>query len=393
MTSRRSFLKKIGAGAALTPAILSTATAFTPMQEKAKSIRIGIIGAENSHTVGYGKMFNVDKKFPGVEVKYVWGETEAFAKTAMEKGGIPAMVKDPKEMMGKIDALIVDHRHAKYHLEAATPFVKAGVPTFIDKPFCYRVEEGKKFLEIARKAGTPVSSYSGLAHSANTFAIKERVKSMGDINQVVSIGPVDINSQWGGVFFYGVHLVEPLMYIFGEDIVRARVTRTGDKAVGNLAFANGMLATLIFTQAYKFEMYAETKKEIVPLTVDHEEAEPGRAYTDMVEMFRSIRYDRPDTLESLQQKVAALTSEFTSDEQNIWWCLFGAQRRTIWSSLAADVMTGVNGFHAVSRNLEIFNEGMTNFVTQREDRRCPFVYALLLSDSSVHFKPAETRRP
>ena len=42
-------------------------------------------------------------------------------------------------MLGKIDALIVDHRHAKFHLEAATPFVKAGIPTFVDKPFCYRV--------------------------------------------------------------------------------------------------------------------------------------------------------------------------------------------------------------------------------------------------------------
>ena len=58
-------------------------------------------------------------------------------------------------MLGKIDALIVDHRHAKYHLEAATPFVKAGIPTFIDKPFCYRVEEGRKFLAMAHKLGNP----------------------------------------------------------------------------------------------------------------------------------------------------------------------------------------------------------------------------------------------
>jgi hypothetical protein len=51
-----------------------------------KNIRIGIIGAENSHTIGFGKMFNTDKKFPGMEVKYVWGETDEFARNAMEKG-------------------------------------------------------------------------------------------------------------------------------------------------------------------------------------------------------------------------------------------------------------------------------------------------------------------
>ena len=126
-----------------TPGVL--ASPISTVEEDVTPVRIGIIGAENSHTVGYGRLFNVDKKFPGVEVKYVWGETEAFARNAMEKGSIPNMVKDPLEMMGKIDALIVDHRHPKYHLEAATPFVKAGIPTFIDKPFCYRVEEGKTF--------------------------------------------------------------------------------------------------------------------------------------------------------------------------------------------------------------------------------------------------------
>lgn len=317
MNSRRSFLKKIGAGAGLAPAILTSASAFTMTQEKTKPIRIGIIGAENSHTIGYGKMFNVDKKFPGLEVKYVWGETEALAKTAMEKGSIPAMVKDPKEMMGKIDALIVDHRHGKYHLEAATPFVKAGIPTFIDKPFCYRVEEGKKFLAMAQKAGTPVTSYSGLAHSANTADIKEQVASMGEINHVVSYGPVDINSVWGGVFFYGVHLVEPLMYIFGEDIAKARVTRNEKNATASLAFANGMLATLIFMdKTYKFEMYAETKSGITPLKSRLEEEEPGKAYTDMVEMFRTGK--EPRSHQSILKGIAVLEALEKSVQSQEW---------------------------------------------------------------------------
>src|SRR5690606_12777171 len=111
------------------------------------------------------------------EVKYVWGETDEFAKNAKEKGNIPNQVKDPNEMLGKIDALIVDHRHPKYHLEPAIPFIKAGIPAFIDKPFCYRAAEGKEFLELARKTGTPVTSYSSIAHSDATFDLKEQVKN------------------------------------------------------------------------------------------------------------------------------------------------------------------------------------------------------------------------
>ena len=227
MNSRRSFIKKIGAGAAFSTVAFSSSGAFTSHTDPGTSdeksilqqpIKIGIIGAENSHTVGYGRLFNIDKKFPGVEVTHVWGETEEFARVAMEKGKIPNMVEDPKEMLGKIDALIVDHRHAKYHLEPAIPFVKAGIPTFIDKPFCYRVSEGKEFLSLARSVGTPVSSWSTSAHNDETLDIKKQLESFEKVNHIVSFGPVDIESVWGGVFFYGVHIVDQLLCFFGDDV-------------------------------------------------------------------------------------------------------------------------------------------------------------------------------
>src|SRR5665647_29330 len=116
MSTRRSFIKTAGAGTALSAlsfsAIGAAASRLASGVQAKDHIRIGIIGAENSHTLGYAKMFNTDKKFPGVEVKYVWGETEELAKKAMESGTIPNIVKNPLDMLGQIDALIVDHRHA-----------------------------------------------------------------------------------------------------------------------------------------------------------------------------------------------------------------------------------------------------------------------------------------
>ena len=53
---------------------------------------------------------------------------------------------------------------------------------FIDKPFCYRLDEGIEFLALARKHGTPVTSFSSIAHSDETFDIKEQVKELGQIN-------------------------------------------------------------------------------------------------------------------------------------------------------------------------------------------------------------------
>lgn len=319
--SRRSFVEKMGKTAALSMLPFSVPSAFanqlTTTSEDGK-IRIGIIGAENSHTRGFGKLFNIDKKFPGVEVKYVWGETEEFAKDAMKRGGIPNMVKNPEEMLGKIDALIVDHRHGKFHLEAATPFIKAGIPTFIDKPFCYRLEEGKKFLALAKKVGTPVTSFSSIAHSYETFDIKRQVESMGEINQVVRYGPIKLDSEYGGVFFYGAHIIQPLMYIFGDDVKKVRVNDNGKNSSASLIYENGMLATLISTtKKYGWETHVETKDGMVKLNAaeDHKGKIPKNDL-DMVTMFKTGV--EPRSYDSILSGVAVLEALERSVNSGQW---------------------------------------------------------------------------
>ena len=321
MATRRNFIRMAGAGTLAATAWPGIA-ALGRQPERAgenKKIRIGIIGAENSHTRNYGKIFNIEKRFPGVEVKYVWGETEAFALRAQKEGGIPDIVKDPAEMMGKIDALIVDHRHPKYHLPAALPFVEAGVPTFIDKPFCYRAEKGKAFLEKAMEKGTPVTSYSSIAQSDATFDIRDQVKGMQDIEQVVRYGVnrAGMHNQYGGIFFYGVHTVQPLMYIFGDDIREVRMTENGGNWTASMAYGNGLLATLVFTKGhYGWDTYVTVKKGVQKLVSRVPESDPPRQYADMVHMFRTG--ELPRTYQSILDGVSVLEAMERSVETKKW---------------------------------------------------------------------------
>lgn len=314
MESRRKFIKTAGAG--ITASLVAPNIVASSVSAE-KPIRIGIIGAENSHTAGFGKLFNIDKKFSGVEVKYVWGETDAFAKSAMEKGNIPNQVKDPNEMLGKVDALIVDHRHPKFHLEPAIPFIKAGIPTFIDKPFCYRATEGKEFLQLAKKLGTPVTSYSSIAQSAATFDIKEQVAALGKISQVIRTGTADLDSQYGGIFFYGVHIVEPLMFMFGEDIQEVKVTRNGKNGNAGLRFSSGLFATLIFKEkAYGWETFVETGNTLIELKSRVEETDPPKNYVDMVDMFRNGK--EPRSHQSILNGVCVLEALEKSGQTEKW---------------------------------------------------------------------------
>ena len=319
MDSRRIFLKKLGKGTAFSALALTTPFDVTSQwgskdNRAEKSFTIGIIGAENSHTVGYGKLFNVDNAFPGMEVKYLWGETRAFAEKAMREGHIPNWVDEPKDMLGKIDGLIVDHRHGKFHLEPAIPFIEAGVPTFIDKPFCYRAKEGKAFLALAEKHGTPVTSYSSVAHSYDTFDIKEQLRTMDTIDQVVRYGPVELDSKYGGVFFYGAHIVQPLLYLFGDTVDKVRIQKNGKNSTASLVFENGMMATLVFTtKKYGWQTYVETEDGIIELKSRVSEKEPGKNYVDMVQMFKTGEEPRSHksiihgvaVLEALEKSVAS----------------------------------------------------------------------------------------
>lgn len=318
MKNRRQFLQDLSGGLAVTALSIAAGkqTHAAIAQEPAKKIRIGIIGAENSHTIGYGQIFNRDRSFPGCEVVGVWGETEAFAQKAAAQGHIPWIVKDPAEFKGRIDALIVDHRHAKYHLEAAWPFVEAGIPTFIDKPFCYRVDEGRKFLAMAQAKRTPVSSFSTAARGEAIDDLKKQVKELKAVQHIISSGHCDVDSPYGGVFFYGVHQVQRLMEIFGEDVTRVRVSRQGKDASATLLFASGRQANMVLSSGRPpFELAVVTEKGIQKLEPRVKD-NPLTPYREVVQLFRAGK--EPRSHESLLREVAILTALENSVKSDRW---------------------------------------------------------------------------
>ena len=205
---------------------------------------IGIIGAENSHTVAIAKTINIDRLVSGFSVTHVWGETPGDAKDAQDRGLIPNIVQDPEDLIGEVDAAIVDHRHPKYHLPAVRPLLEARIPLFVDKPFCYRLDEGKEFLARARELNVPVCSFSVLPKQASFAQLQEDVRELGRIVSVVSTGPCDIDSEYGGVFFYGIHQVDMVVRLLDWDITHVQLNRGEQNHTATLYSASGAISTM-----------------------------------------------------------------------------------------------------------------------------------------------------
>lgn len=269
-------------------------------------MRLGIIGAENSHTAAIAKTLNVDKKIKGFTVEYVWGETDEFARNAAKAGQIPNIVKNPREMLGKIDAVLVDHRHPKYHLPAILPFLKKSIPVFVDKPFCYRASEGKKALDIAKENKTPVTSFSVIPHQKSFRAFMGKVSKAGKILSASSYGPCDLQSPYGGIFFYGIHQVEAVLKAFGYDVKSVLLSRNGHNATGQLFYRDGLMVTMNFVKencpGFHISAIGEKGPVNQPLVFDKETYFTGiKIFTTM---FRTGR--EPETYEHILKPVQVL---------------------------------------------------------------------------------------
>ena len=238
---------------------------------------------------------------------HVWGETAQYAQAAAAAGQIPHIVRTPEELIGQVDAAVVDHRHGKEHLPAARPLLEAKIPLFIDKPFCYRQAEGKRFLARAEELGVPVCSFSTLPKQASYRAFAKKMRQLGSIQALVSTGSCDIKSKWGGVFFYGIHQVDMVLRLLGTDIRWAEIHRgAGANHTAILTYRDGCVATLnlVGGAAPGFHLSAIGEKGRMDEPITFDESSYLSGIRDFCTMFRTGKTD--ETVQTMLGPVAVL---------------------------------------------------------------------------------------
>ena len=211
-------------------------------------IRFGVIGTENSHVNEACKKFNLEKGIEGGVVEALYpgeGDTLEHVKEVQKEGNVPLLVDKPEDMLGKIDAVIIMNRHARYHCKYAKLFLENNVPTFIDKPFSCDLEEAKEVIALSHKTETWFSSSSTVWKTSsfqNFFKVTK--EELGFIHSGMVGGPFDFESEFGGVFFYGIHAVEMLLNGFGYDIKTISAKLYGKNCWVITTMESGRLITL-----------------------------------------------------------------------------------------------------------------------------------------------------
>lgn len=180
-------------------------------------MKVAILGTENSHALAFARLMKNDPKYADLELVGVYGYDKTTSQVIVDEGLTDYIAEKPEDFLGKVDAVIITARHGDLHYEYAMPYLKAGVPMFVDKPFAVKVENAKEMIETAKQTGTNICGGSSLKFLEELKPLRRYAQSH-TVNGGTVTAPVNMNNEYGGFYFYAQHLIEMLFATFGSDV-------------------------------------------------------------------------------------------------------------------------------------------------------------------------------
>jgi len=275
-------------------------TTYLAEDEDPAMIKLGMLDFDTSHVVEFAKRLHhkgvaeeqwVDGAVIAVACpgeSRIMPERIPFYKKQIESLGIP-LVDNPGAMIGKVDGMLIESQQGGVHWERARPFLEAGLPCFIDKPFACSVFDAKKLVALAEEKKVPIFSSSSLRYAPELVQFMANPKH-GKVLGAVAYGPAPLHDLNPGLFHYGIHAVEVLCTLIGPGCQRVTCTHEQDTDVVTGQWKDGRLATVRGIRSgkstYGCLVFTEQGVQTVPI---------GTAYIyrellkKIVEMFQTKR--------------------------------------------------------------------------------------------------------
>jgi predicted dehydrogenase len=210
-------------------------------------IRIGMLGADSSHTETYIGLMNPPGSpfFGKARVVKLWGEDALQAQSKATEG--VKVAATPNDATKDVDLVMVCSRWGEDHYWLARVAIEAGIPTYVDKPFTNSFVEAKALLELATARRVSVFSCSPYRYAPEIQELRRLAPTLGEfrsafcagLSEYPALGPRACN-----VFFYGVHPAEMLHAVFGSGMDAVRVEQSRHAQIATIRFRTGIHVSL-----------------------------------------------------------------------------------------------------------------------------------------------------
>ena len=232
---RRGFLSTSLATAVVTGSTVPNALHAESRIREKPEINIGIVGCGPYGHRSYIDYIsgNVGNRVHATQMKitHLWGDDyhRNYAGTLAAKNDEETFnpgpklaekigaefVKRPEDMIGKIDAVMV--MDFDRSAELAVPFLKRGIPTFVNRPFAATMADGRAIVSAAEKSGTALLTGSLVPWMVETRKLKSQINR----DTLVSFQSDCLSRTYGQ---YVAHGLEFIYGIVGGKLRRARLT-------------------------------------------------------------------------------------------------------------------------------------------------------------------------
>ena len=218
-------------------------------------IRVGLVDFDTSHVAAFTQRLNhvgigheewvegakVVVGFPGDSAmmpERIPGYVEQLTGY-----GVPLAGKT-EDLLGKIDAVMITSQQGARHLPRARPFLEAGLPTFIDKPFAGNAADADAIIALADTHHAPLMSCSALRWAPEVQDALRRRDEFGGIVSADVWTTAMLHPGNPGLLQYSIHGVEMLYALMGVGCraVRAVFNEGGEVVTG--VWSDGRIATV-----------------------------------------------------------------------------------------------------------------------------------------------------
>lgn len=142
-----------------------------------------------------------------VKVTHVWTQDRVRSEHIAQSSLIDHVVDAPEQMLGRIDALLLARDDAENHLTFAAPFLKAGLPVYVDKPVALSIKAFEELHALQRWPGQ-IFSCSAFRYAPEMCLLPEMQGQIGSLRLITGTTP----RYWDT---YAIHLIDPLLKLVG----------------------------------------------------------------------------------------------------------------------------------------------------------------------------------
>lgn len=247
--------------------------------------RVAILGCENSHANSFIEAVLVKKEVEDVEIVGVYSDEPQASARLHDKYGV-AVAPSFDAFVGQVDGVIITARDGKNHYPYALPYLESGIPMFIDKPIANSEEDAVALMRALKANGNRFGGGSCLKYLEELHTLAHAVESgsHGKIYGGFFRAPMDVDSPYGGFYFYAQHLVQAMCVVFGYTPRSVIACRNGDVITVTVRYELCDVVLEFVNKNYNYFACVSAEKELLSYSLNVSPAIPVevRAFYDLL---------------------------------------------------------------------------------------------------------------